>query len=93
MRWRCSAALTGISIDKADFVAGHSLGEYSALCAAGSFDLPTTAKLLKLRGQAMQAAVPVGEGRWRRCSAPTSSSPSDRRCGGAGRGLHRRQRQ
>jgi [acyl-carrier-protein] S-malonyltransferase len=43
-------------------VAGHSLGEYSALCAAGSFDLATTAKLLKLRGQAMQQAVPVGEG-------------------------------
>jgi [acyl-carrier-protein] S-malonyltransferase len=48
--------------DKADFVAGHSLGEYSALCAAGALDLPTTAKLLKLRGQAMQAAVPVGIG-------------------------------
>jgi [acyl-carrier-protein] S-malonyltransferase len=48
--------------DVANFVAGHSLGEYSGLCAAGSFDLPTTAKLLKLRGQAMQAAVPVGEG-------------------------------
>jgi len=48
--------------DVADFVAGHSLGEYSALCAAGSFDLSTTAKLLKLRGQAMQQAVPVGEG-------------------------------
>lgn len=48
--------------DVADFVAGHSLGEYSALCAAGSFDLPTTAKLLKLRGQAMQQAVPVGQG-------------------------------
>jgi [acyl-carrier-protein] S-malonyltransferase len=47
---------------KADFVAGHSLGEYSALCAAGAFDLPTTARLLKLRGQAMQAAVPVGIG-------------------------------
>lgn len=46
----------------ADFVAGHSLGEYSALCAAGSLDLSTTAKLLKRRGQAMQAAVPVGEG-------------------------------
>lgn len=43
-------------------VAGHSLGEYSALCAAGSFDLATTARLLKLRGQAMQAAVPVGAG-------------------------------
>ena len=46
----------------ANFVAGHSLGEYSALCAAGSFDLTTTAKLLKLRGQAMQQAVPVGQG-------------------------------
>ncbi len=48
--------------DKAEFVAGHSLGEYTALCAAGSLDLSTTAKLLKLRGQAMQAAVPVGVG-------------------------------
>ncbi len=48
--------------DKADFVAGHSLGEYTALCAAGALDLSTTAKLLKLRGRAMQAAVPVGEG-------------------------------
>ena len=60
------AALTkegGVDLAKAaQFVAGHSLGEYSALCAAGSFDLATTAKLLKLRGQAMQAAVPVGVG-------------------------------
>ncbi|MFL6766159.1 MAG: ACP S-malonyltransferase [Sphingomicrobium sp.] len=48
--------------DLANFVAGHSLGEYSALCAASSFDLATTAKLLKLRGQAMQQAVPVGVG-------------------------------
>ena len=46
----------------ASFVAGHSLGEYSALRAAGSFDLATTARLLKLRGQAMQQAVPVGQG-------------------------------
>ena len=53
----------GVRLDKAaQFVAGHSLGEYSALCAAGSFDPATTARLLKLRGQAMQAAVPVGEG-------------------------------
>jgi [acyl-carrier-protein] S-malonyltransferase len=53
----------GVDLAKAaSFVAGHSLGEYSALCAAGSFDLATTAKLLKLRGQAMQAAVPVGMG-------------------------------
>jgi [acyl-carrier-protein] S-malonyltransferase len=48
--------------DKADYVAGHSLGEYSALCAAGALDLATTALLLKHRGQAMQAAVPVGVG-------------------------------
>jgi [acyl-carrier-protein] S-malonyltransferase len=59
------AALRTLGIrvaDVASFVAGHSLGEYSALCAAGSFDLATTAKLLKLRGQAMQQAVPVGVG-------------------------------
>ncbi|MBL7537365.1 ACP S-malonyltransferase, partial [Escherichia coli] len=48
--------------DKADFVAGHSLGEYTALCAAGAFDLATAAKLLRTRGDAMQAAVPVGVG-------------------------------
>ena len=53
----------GISLaEKAEYVAGHSLGEYSALCAAGAFDLATTARLLKLRGRAMQAAVPLGEG-------------------------------
>lgn len=53
----------GVSIgEKATFLAGHSLGEYSALCAAGSFTLEQTARLLKIRGQAMQAAVPVGEG-------------------------------
>src|SRR5438067_6173690 len=53
----------GIELTKAaNFVAGHSLGEYSALCAAGSFDLATAAKLLKLRGHAMQQAVPVGIG-------------------------------
>src|SRR6476619_519740 len=59
------AVLRAWAIDlarSANFVAGHSLGEYSALCAAGSFDLATTAKLLKLRGQAMQQAVPVGVG-------------------------------
>ena len=48
--------------DKGDVVAGHSLGEYTALCGVEAFDVPTTARLLKLRGQAMQAAVPVGEG-------------------------------
>ena len=53
----------GIALaDKADFVAGHSLGEYTALCAAGAFSLADTARLLKLRGTAMQAAVPVGIG-------------------------------
>jgi [acyl-carrier-protein] S-malonyltransferase len=47
---------------KVAYVAGHSLGEYSALCAAGMFSLADTAKLLRIRGNAMQAAVPVGEG-------------------------------
>ncbi len=54
---------SGIDLSaKASYVAGHSLGEYTALCAANAFDLSTTARLLKLRGQAMQAAVPVGQG-------------------------------
>ena len=48
--------------DHARYVAGHSLGEYSALCAAGAFSLSDTARLLKTRGQAMQKAVPVGHG-------------------------------
>ena len=52
----------GFSITDADFVAGHSLGEYSALCASGAISLSDTARLLKLRGQAMQRAVPVGKG-------------------------------
>ncbi|MBY4628492.1 ACP S-malonyltransferase [Rhizobium croatiense] len=47
---------------KVAFVAGHSLGEYSALCAAGTFSLADTARLLRIRGNAMQAAVPVGVG-------------------------------
>ena len=51
-----------MSVNDAAFVAGHSLGEYTALCAADSFDLATTARLLRLRGEAMQAAVPVGQG-------------------------------
>lgn len=54
---------TGITLsDSAAFVAGHSLGEYSALCAAGSLSLGDTARLLRTRGQAMQRAVPVGKG-------------------------------
>jgi len=53
----------GISLsDKADFVAGHSLGEYSALAAAGTLAIADSARLLRLRGQAMQEAVPVGQG-------------------------------
>ncbi len=53
----------GVSLTEAgDCVAGHSLGEYTALCAVGAFSLADTARLLKLRGSAMQAAVPVGEG-------------------------------
>ena len=48
--------------DSAAYVAGHSLGEYSALCAAGTFSIADTARLLRIRGNAMQAAVPVGEG-------------------------------
>ena len=52
----------GVDVSRAAFVAGHSLGEYSALCAAGSISLADTARLLKLRGQAMQRAVPVGRG-------------------------------
>ena len=53
----------GLSLkDKVAFVAGHSLGEYSALAAAGAFSIADTARLLRIRGNAMQAAVPVGEG-------------------------------
>ncbi len=52
----------GVELSAASYVAGHSLGEYSALCAAGSLRLADAARLLRLRGEAMQAAVPVGEG-------------------------------
>ena len=48
--------------DKVAYVAGHSLGEYSALAAAGTFSIADTARLLRIRGNAMQAAVPAGEG-------------------------------
>lgn len=52
----------GVTLDRAAFVAGHSLGEYSALCASGALSLADTARLLRIRGRAMQAAVPVGQG-------------------------------
>tara|TARA_R100000789_G_scaffold28785_1_gene32232 strand:- start:1507 stop:2400 length:894 start_codon:yes stop_codon:yes gene_type:complete len=52
----------GVSIDAAAFVAGHSLGEYSALAAAGAMSIADTARLLRTRGVAMQEAVPVGQG-------------------------------
>lgn len=52
----------GLGMDGVSFVAGHSLGEYSALCAAGALDLGDAARLLRLRGKAMQEAVPVGMG-------------------------------
>ncbi|MBS0386539.1 MAG: ACP S-malonyltransferase [Proteobacteria bacterium] len=52
----------GVGVGKALYVAGHSLGEYSALAAAGALSISDTAKLLRTRGDAMQAAVPVGEG-------------------------------
>ena len=55
-------AAEGIAIDTASYVAGHSLGEYSALAAAGSFTIADTARLLRVRGRAMQAAAPVGAG-------------------------------
>ncbi len=52
----------GLGIAHAAYVAGHSLGEYSALCAAGALELSDTARLLRIRGRAMQEAVPVGVG-------------------------------
>lgn len=55
-------AAEGVDVSAASFVAGHSLGEYSALAAAGVFSIPDAARLLRIRGGAMQEAVPVGVG-------------------------------
>ncbi|MFL5295066.1 MAG: ACP S-malonyltransferase [Phenylobacterium sp.] len=63
----------GVGVEKAAFVAGHSLGEYSALAAAGAISLADTARLLKLRGQAMQRAVPVGAGAMASLIGPKSN--------------------
>jgi len=59
---RALKAEFGIDVSRSAFVAGHSLGEYSALAAAGALSVSDAAKLLRTRGNAMQAAVPVGEG-------------------------------
>jgi [acyl-carrier-protein] S-malonyltransferase len=59
---RVLEATTGFKVSDASFVAGHSLGEYSALCAAGAISLTETARLLRVRGQAMQQSVPAGKG-------------------------------
>ena len=70
----------GVNVADASFVAGHSLGEYTALCAAGSLSLADTARLLRIRGNAMQASVPVGAGAMAAllgCLLYTSPSPRD----------------
>ena len=72
---------------KAVVVAGHSLGEYSALAAAGAFSIPDAARLLKLRGQTMQKAVPAGEGAMAALlGAEMAQARSDLRRGRAGAG-------
>ena len=78
----------GIEFGQASYIAGHSLGEYSALCAAGSLSLMDTAKLLRIRGKAMQDAVPFGVGAmaailgldFETVSQLTNSSANDQVC-------------
>ena len=78
----------GIEFGQASYIAGHSLGEYSALCAAGSLSLLDTAKLLRIRGKAMQDAVPFGVGAmaailgldFETVSQITNSSANDQVC-------------
>ncbi|OGN44231.1 MAG: [acyl-carrier-protein] S-malonyltransferase [Caulobacterales bacterium RIFCSPHIGHO2_01_FULL_70_19] len=74
----------GVDVARAAFVAGHSLGEYSALCAAGSISLSDTARLLKLRGQAMQRAVPVGRGAMASLIGPKTDLALAEEAAGAG---------
>jgi malonyl CoA-acyl carrier protein transacylase len=85
----------GVGVDKAAFVAGHSLGEYSALAAAGAISLADTARLLKLRGQAMQRAVPVGAGAMASLIGPKTDVALAEAAAGRlrARRLRRRQRQ
>ena len=82
---RAVEALSGHRlVEFAAFVAGHSLGEYSALAAAGAFGVADAARLLRLRGQAMQEAVPVGRG--------GDGGAARRRAGGRARRWRRRPR-
>ena len=74
----------GVGVEKAAFVAGHSLGEYSALAATGAISLAATARLLKLRGQAMQRAAPVGEGAMASLIGPKSDVALAETCAAAG---------
>ena len=84
----------GVAVTAAAFVAGHSLGEYSALAAAGALNLSDAARLLRMRGEAMQAAVPVGEGAMAALLGLDFEAASEGRGrGGAGRGLPGGQRQ
>lgn len=80
------------AVGQGPYVAGHSLGEYSALCAAGAFDLATTARLLKTRGQACRRRSPSGVGAMAALLGADIDTAQARRRG-RGRGLHRRQRQ
>ena len=92
---RVLEAEAGLDLHRdAAFVAGHSLGEYSALAAAGSLKLADTARLLRIRGDAMQSAVPVGQGAMAALlGLDAEAAERDRARGCARRGLQRRQRQ
>ena len=76
-----------VKVNSASFVAGHSLGEYSALAAAGALSVTEAAKLLKLRGQAMQKAVPVGEGTMAALLGADEALAGEAVAAGAGQGV------